>query len=223
MQSTFFIALSQLSCVMFFGMSRRAAEILRRRNLHHRVPVDRRIIVRRRRLVRRRHRREIELLAGLAAHLRRIDQPVAAHPDLVVGVRKVGDDVAALVVGDDDLGVAGRQIGGLRDHPDAGLRSVRAGDHAADVVVVDGDGGLRPQLAPARPRAPRRGRSPPRSNTACSCSLIRALLVLLIGGALCVGDCARPTPARWARLCIGRCRSATMPRLKWRRPAGAPP
>src|SRR3954454_19565189 len=47
-----------------------------------------------------------------------------------------------------------------------------------------------------------------------SLNLIRALLVLLFGGALCVGDCARPSPARWARLCIGPRRSATMPRLK---------
>ena len=117
----------------------RAAEILRRRHLHHRVPVDRRIIVRRRRLVRRRHRREIELLAGLRAHLGRIDQPVAAHPDLVVRSRQVGDDVAPLVVGHDHLGELRRQFGRLRDHPHAGFRPARAAHDAADVVVVDGD------------------------------------------------------------------------------------
>src|SRR5206468_9740577 len=39
-----------------------AAEILRRRDLHHRVPVDRRIIVCRRPRVRHRHRGEVELL-----------------------------------------------------------------------------------------------------------------------------------------------------------------
>ncbi len=50
----------------------RAAEIFLRRNLHHRVPIDRRIILRRRPLVGRRHCREIELLAGLGAHLRRV-------------------------------------------------------------------------------------------------------------------------------------------------------
>ncbi len=38
-----------------------AAEILGRRNLHHRVPVDRRIVVRRRGRARRGHRRQVEL------------------------------------------------------------------------------------------------------------------------------------------------------------------
>ena len=150
-----------------------AAELAGLRDLEHRVPVDRRIVLRRRRLVRRRHRLEIELLARLAVDLRRVDEAVAAHPHLVFGLGKVGHDVAALVVGHHHLGVAGRQIGGLRDHPHAGFRSARAGNRAADVVIVDGDGGLRPQLAPARRRAPRR--SPRRSNTACSCiSFVRS-------------------------------------------------
>ena len=124
----------------------RAAEILGRRKLHHRVPVDRRVVVRGRGRARRSDRRQIELLAGLGAHLRRVDEPIAAHPDLIVCGRQVGDDVAALVVGDDALGVAGRQIGGFRDHPDAGFRPLRAAHHAADVVGVD------------RNRAGRRGR-----------------------------------------------------------------
>ena len=98
-----------------------AAEDLGLRDLHHREPVDRRIILRGLRLVRRRHGGQIELLAGLALHLRRIDEAVAAHPDVVVGFRQIGDDVAALIVGDDDLDVAHRQIAGFRDHPDAGL------------------------------------------------------------------------------------------------------
>ena len=123
-----------------------AAELAGVRDLQHRVPVDRRIVLRRRRLVRGRHGFKIELLARLAVDLRRVDEPVAAHPHLVFGLGKVGHDVAALVVGDHHLGVAGREIGGLRDHPHAGLRSVRPRDRAADVVIVDGDGGLRPQL-----------------------------------------------------------------------------
>src|SRR5262249_33617541 len=88
-------------------------------------------------LVARRIRREIELLAGLAAHLRRVHEPIAAHPDLVVRIRQVRDDVAAAIVGDDDLGILGRQLGRFRDHPDAGLRPIRAGHYAADVIVVD--------------------------------------------------------------------------------------
>ena len=82
----------------------RAAEILLGRHLQHRVPVDRRIVLGRRALVRRRHRRKVEVLAGLAAHLGRIDEAVAARPDLVVGCRQVGDQVAALVVGHHHLG-----------------------------------------------------------------------------------------------------------------------
>ena len=114
-----------------------AAEILLGRQLHHRVPVDRRIVMRRRGRIRRDHRGVIERLAGLGAHLRRVDQPVAAHPDLIIAERQIRDDVAALVVGDHALGVAGRQVGGLGDHPHAGFGPVRARDHAADVVIVD--------------------------------------------------------------------------------------
>ena len=125
MQSMLFICRIQFSRVMFFGMSVRAAEILGRRNFHHRVPVDRRIVVRRGGRARRRHRREIELLAGLGAHLRQVDEAIAAHPDLIVRGRKIGNDVAALVVGDDAPGEAGRQVGGLGDHPDAGFRPLR--------------------------------------------------------------------------------------------------
>ena len=132
-----------------------AAEILGRRDLQQREPVDRRVIMRRRRLVRRRHRGEIDLLAGLGAQFGRIHQPVTADPDLVVHLRRqVGDHVAALVVGDDDLGEFRRQFGGLRDHPHAGFRPVRTAHHAADVVVVDGDRRLlRSALAPKSGRA----------------------------------------------------------------------
>ena len=66
------------------------------------------------------------MLARLRPHPRRIDETVAAHPDLVIGLRQVGNDIAAFIVGDDDLGEAGRQIGGLGDDPDAGLRLLSA-------------------------------------------------------------------------------------------------
>ena len=117
----------------------RAAEILRRRDLHHRVPIDRRVVMRGGLFVRRLHRSVVEPLARLCPHLRRIDESVSTHPDLVVGDRKVGNDVAALIVGDDALDVAGRQIGGLRDHPDSGFRTVRSADHAADIITIDRD------------------------------------------------------------------------------------
>ena len=117
----------------------RAAEILGRRHLHHRVPVHRRIIMRRRALIRRRHCREIEAVAWLAAHLWRIDETVAAHPDLIIRHRQVGDDVAALVVGHHQLGKLGRQFRRLRDHPHARFRPARAPHDAADVVTIDRD------------------------------------------------------------------------------------
>jgi hypothetical protein len=69
-------------------------------------------------------------------------QPIAAYPDLVVRSRQVRDDVAALIVGDDALGILGRQLGRFRDDPDAGFWSVRADDHAANVVLVDLDRSL---------------------------------------------------------------------------------
>ncbi len=117
-----------------------AAEILGRRNLQQREPVDRRIIVCRGRLIRRWHRRKIELLAGLRAQSGRIHQTIAADPHLVVHLRRqVGDHKAALVVGHDDLGEFRRQFGGLRNNPNARFRPVWTAYHAADIVVVDGD------------------------------------------------------------------------------------
>src|SRR5262249_44176507 len=115
----------------------RAAEILLRRHFHHRVPVDRWIILRRRPLVGRRDRREIELLTGFGAHLRRVHQPIAAYPDLVIGGPQVRDHVAALIVGDYDLGILSRQLGRLRDYPYPGLRPARTGDDAADVGLIN--------------------------------------------------------------------------------------
>ena len=43
--------------------------------------------------------------------------------------------VRSLIVGDDALDVAGREIGRLRDHPHAGLGPARRCHHAADVVL----------------------------------------------------------------------------------------
>jgi hypothetical protein len=120
-----------------------AAEILLGRHLHHRVPVDGGIVMRRRRLARGRHGREVEELAGLCAHLGRIDEPIAAHPHLIVHIaREVGDDVAPLVVGHDHLGEPGGQLRRLRDYPHTGLGPCGPPHHATDVVVVDGDNRL---------------------------------------------------------------------------------
>ena len=116
-----------------------AAEHLGLGDFHHRVPIDRRVIARGGRCVRRGHGSQVKQLAGRALHLRRIDEAVAAHPHVIIGFRQIGDDIAALIVGDDDADETHRQIARFRDHPDAGLRPLRTGDHAADVVVVNGN------------------------------------------------------------------------------------
>ena len=125
-----------------------AAELVGAGNFQHRIPVDRRIDFCGFRGIRRRHGFEIELLAGLGFDLRRIGEAIAADPDRVFGLRQIGHDVAALIVGDDHLGVAGRQVVSLGDHPDAGFRAVRRRHHAADVGLFDRDRGLGPRLRP---------------------------------------------------------------------------
>ena len=134
------------------------------RHVEERHPVARRVVLRGRLRVRRDHRGQVERLAGRRLHLRRIDEAVAAHPHVVVRLREVGDDVASAVVGDDDLREPRRQVVRFGDHPDARLGSLRAGDDAADVVVVDRHGtvallGARPgqRRDPDQPDAERDG------------------------------------------------------------------
>ena len=67
--------------------------------------------------------------------LGRIDQAVAAHPDVVRGVRQLRQHEAALVVGHDDLGELRLELVRLGDHPDSGLRAGAALDDAADVTL----------------------------------------------------------------------------------------
>jgi hypothetical protein len=78
--------------------------------------------MRRIRLAHRRRGGQIEPLAGLGAHLRRVDQTVAAHPDAVIGLRQVRHQIAALIVGHDDAPEPCRQLGGLDDDPDTPSR-----------------------------------------------------------------------------------------------------
>ena len=117
-----------------------AAELVFVRDFQHREPIDRRIIFCRRRIVGRGNRGEIDVLARRGIGFGGIDQAIAAHPDLIFCLRQAGHDIAALVVGDDDLGKTRRQIVRLGDHPDSGFRTLRPGDDAADIVIVDLDG-----------------------------------------------------------------------------------
>ena len=61
--------------------------------------------------------------AGPAFHFGGIEQAVTAHPDVVIGLGQIGDEIPALVVGADDLDVADREFAGLRNDPDAPVRS----------------------------------------------------------------------------------------------------
>ncbi len=106
------------------------------RNLEHRIPVDRRIIFRRGGCARRDHRVEVDDFSGDGLDLEGIDQPVAAHPHLVAGFRKLGNQVAAAIVGDHDLREFRGKVGRFGDHPYAGLWAVRARDHPAQLVCA---------------------------------------------------------------------------------------
>src|SRR5262249_20222440 len=80
------------------------------------------------------HRFQVELGAGRSLHLGRVDQAVPAHPHAVVRFRELGNEIAAAVVGDDDLGVLGRQVGGLGDYPYTGLGAAATRHCARDVA-----------------------------------------------------------------------------------------
>ena len=72
-----------------------AGEIALRRHLQQREPVLRRVVLCRRLLVRRRDRLQVDDLSRRRFHFRRIDEPVAADPDVVFAGRQIGHDEAA--------------------------------------------------------------------------------------------------------------------------------
>ena len=138
------IVLIQSPCVftlgeMPFPVGTGARELALLRHLEHREPIARGIVRRRGARVRRGDRREVERLAAGRFRLRRIDEPVAAHPHAVARLGEIGNQVATLIVGHDDAHELRRQIVRLGDHPDARLGSARAGDDAPDIVLTDVD------------------------------------------------------------------------------------
>ncbi len=118
----------------------RAGEITLGRHLHQGVPVLCRIVMGSRLFVRCDNRFQVDDLAGCRLDLRRVHEAIATDPHVVVAARQVGHEVAALVVGHHALDQTGWRGPGFRDHPDPCLRSLRASHHAADIVVIDGDG-----------------------------------------------------------------------------------
>src|SRR5205807_4544342 len=85
------------------------------------------------------HRGQVERLPRRGLGAGRVDQTVAAHPHRIRRLRKVGYQVASLVVGHDDADELGRQVVGFGDDPDARFRTVRTRDGTGDVGCADGD------------------------------------------------------------------------------------
>ena len=128
-----------------------------------------------RRRVRRRHRAVIDGLAGLALHLRRVDQAVTAHPETVVGLRQAGDQVAALIVGDDHLGVARRQVlvSAITHTPASGpFGPVTTPPISVEPMFTPGRSALLGAQSRRRLPADRPARSPRRSSTSLLLVLI---------------------------------------------------
>ena len=110
--------------------------------IEERPPVHRRVVLRCFLFTRCQNGGEVEHAPRPRRHFRRVDEFETAHPHAVVRLRKIGNDVAPAIVGDDNLGKFGRKLGRLRDHPDAGLGSIGPGDHAAEVTLKDADRGV---------------------------------------------------------------------------------
>ena len=116
------------------------AELIRARNVEHRVPVDRRIVVRGGSGVRRRLGRDVDELARLRRGLRAVDKPISPRPHAVLRFGQIRHNIAPTIVGDDALDVSHLEVAGLCDHPNARLGAVGPGHDATNVIVVDGNG-----------------------------------------------------------------------------------
>src|SRR5258707_359531 len=68
-------------------------------DLHHRIPVNRRIVLGGSGFIGRPDGGEVEMLTRLAIDVCGINKAVAAYPDLVFGFRQGGQHVAAAIVG----------------------------------------------------------------------------------------------------------------------------
>src|SRR5215510_11468885 len=128
----------------------RAREQALVRDAEHREPIDGGIVLGRRRGRGGGHRGQVHDLAPRRLDLRRVDQPVAAHPDAVARLRQVGDHITAQVVGHYHLRETGAEIVCLGDDPDARFRPGLAGDDPADVVAVDLHGAAGLSRRPSR-------------------------------------------------------------------------
>ena len=159
--------------------------VLALRQLDHRQPPRGGIDLCGRQRVGGHHRVQIQRLARHRGHALGVDEAVAAHEDLVGRIRQVRQHVAPVVVGRHDADEPGRQIRRFGDHPDARLRALGAGHHAADVVRVELDAGRLRQPLPtdqARAQGDRyrgRGGRSTRRQSRLHASVHRCLLITL--------------------------------------------
>ncbi len=114
-----------------------AGELALGRDSDQREPVPGRVVLRRGAWIRRGDRLQAQRRPGLRPLLRRVDQPVPTHPDVVARLRQVGEEVAPVVVGHHDLGELRREVRGLGDHPHPRLGAARTRHHSRDVVAID--------------------------------------------------------------------------------------
>ena len=113
--------------------------LLLRGQLHHRVPVGSGVHLRGGGCVGRGRCRQVHGLARLTRNLCRISKAISPHPHLVLRRRQIGNQVAALIVSDDDLREARWQIARLRDDPHARFGAGRRGNDTGDVVGIHRD------------------------------------------------------------------------------------
>ena len=121
------------------GSRRRLCELALVRHADQGEPVAGGVVLRRRARIRCDQRGQVEPLPRGGLHLRRVYQPIAAHPHGVARLGKVGQQKATVIIGDHDPDEPGRQVAGLRDDPHSRFRPVGAADDSADVVLVDPD------------------------------------------------------------------------------------
>ena len=115
-------------------------------NIHHRVPVSRRIGLCRRGGIGCDEGGQIEGLAGAGRYLGRVGEAVAARPYAVFRLGKLGQKKPAGVVGHDDLRESCRKILRFGDDPNTGFGAAGARNRAADTI------GRERLVAPHRPR-----------------------------------------------------------------------
>src|ERR1700680_1146927 len=86
---------------------------------------------------RRNLRFDIEPVAGRCRLSLRVDEAITAREYLVIGLRQIGYQIAALVIGHYDACEFRREVLSLGDHPTTGFRPFRTGHDTADGLLAN--------------------------------------------------------------------------------------